>query len=108
MPPDWEGNGGCVAKRDISEHLRTIWRGETEGKELLFSSLLPYLLRDIPTSHLVGGDFNIVITNMFTTVHPNYSRPMQELFRGFHLVDMWKTPQWHATYTHYTIRGIAD
>ena len=69
-------------------------------KENIFSNELPYLLRDIPPSLLVGGDFNCVLTNIDATGHPTYSRALQEFIRGFDLLDMWVTSQERATYTH--------
>jgi len=74
------------------------------NRENLFSNELPYLLRDIPPSFLVGGGFNCVLANIDATGHPNYSRALQEFIRGFDLLDMWKTSQERATYTHYTNR----
>jgi len=44
-------------------------------KENYFSNELPYLMRDIPPSLLVGGDFNSVLRNMDATGHRNYSGP---------------------------------
>ena len=41
------------------------------GREIFFSNELPYLLRDIPPSLLVGGNFNCVLTNINATGHPN-------------------------------------
>jgi exonuclease III len=73
-------------------------------KENVYSNELPYLLREISPSLLVGGD-NCVLTNIDATGHPNYSRAMQEFVRGFDLLDMWETSQERATYTHYTSRG---
>jgi hypothetical protein len=35
---------------------------ERREKENFFSIELPYLLRDVPTTMLVGGDFNSVLT----------------------------------------------
>ena len=75
--------------------------GETEEREQFFSSDLPYLLQGIPISLLVGGEFGRVLTNQ------NYSRTLQELIRGFDLVDLWETSHGHATYTHYTSRGAS-
>ena len=40
-------------------------------REDFFSNELPYLLRGIPPSLLVGGDFNSVFTNLDATGHPN-------------------------------------
>ena len=76
-------------------------------REQFFSRDLPYLLQGIPTSLLVGGDFNSVLTNADATGHQNYSRTLQELIRGFDLVDMWETSHGRATYTHYTNRGAS-
>jgi exonuclease III len=78
---------------------------ERRDRENVFSNELPYLLRDIPPSLLVGGDFNSVLTNLDATGHPNYSRALQEFIRGFELLDTWETSQERATYTHYTSRG---
>jgi exonuclease III len=77
------------------------------NRENLFSNELPYLLRDIPPSFLVGDGFNCVLANIDATGHPNYSRALQEFIRGFDLLDMWKTSQERATYTHYTSRGVS-
>ena len=64
----------------------TEWRRD---KENLFLNELPHLLRDIPPSLLVGGDFNSVLTNPDATAHTNYSWALQEFIRGFDLLDMW-------------------
>jgi exonuclease III len=50
-------------------------------RENFFSNELPYLLRDIPPSLLVGGDFNCVLANIDATGHPNYSRALQEFIK---------------------------
>ena len=47
-------------------------------KERFFSRDLPYLLQGIPTSLLVGGDFNSVLKNADATGHQNYSRALAE------------------------------
>jgi len=57
-------------------------------RENFFSNELPYLLRGIPPSLLVGGDFISVLTKLNATGHPNYSRALQEFIRGFDLVHM--------------------
>jgi exonuclease III len=80
---------------------------ERRDRENFVSNELPYLLRDIPPSLLVGGDFNCVRTNIDATGHPNYSRALQEFIRGFDLLDTWETSQERATYTHYTSRGAS-
>ena len=62
-------------------------------RENFFSNELPYLLRGIPPTFMVEGDFNTVLTNLDPTGHPNYSRALQEFIRRFDLVDMWETSQ---------------
>ena len=54
---------------------------------------LPYILRGIPPSFLVGGILNSVLTNLDATVHPNYSRALQEYLREFDIVGIWETSQ---------------
>jgi hypothetical protein len=76
--------------------------------EQFFSSHLPYLLQGIPTSLLVGSNFNSFLMNADATGHQNYSRTLQELIRGFDLVDMWETSHGRATYTHYTSRDASQ
>jgi len=77
------------------------------ARENFFSNELPYLLRGIPPSLLVGGDFNSVVTNLDAKRHPNYSRVLQEFIRGSDLADMWQKSQELATYTHYNSRGAS-
>jgi len=76
-------------------------------RENVFSNELPYLLRGIPPSLLIGGDFISFITNLDATGHPNYSRALQEFIRGFDLLDTWEKSQERATYTHYSSRGAS-
>ena len=79
---------------------------EEEGQGKLLFEELPYLLRGIPPSPLVGGEFNSVLTNLDATGHPNYSLALQQFIRGFDLVDMWETSQERATCTHYPSRCV--
>jgi exonuclease III len=68
-------------------------------RETFFSRDLSYLLQGVPKSLLVGGDFNSILTNADAMGHQNYSRPLQELIRGFDLVNMWETSHGLAIYT---------
>jgi len=72
--------------------------------ENFFSNRLPYLLRDIPPSLLVGGLFNSVLTNLDATAHPLYSGALQEFIRRFDLLDVWETSEERVIYTQYTSR----
>ena len=76
-------------------------------RENFFSNELPYLLRGIPQSILLGGDFNSVLTHLEATGQPNYCRALNEFIRGFDLVDMWEKSQDRPTYTQYTSRGTS-
>jgi hypothetical protein len=64
-----------------------------------FSRDLPYLLRSIPTSLLVVGDFNSLLSNMDATGHQNYSRALYELMRWFELVHVGNIPRARHLYT---------
>jgi hypothetical protein len=76
--------------------------------EHFFSSDLPYLLRDIQTSLLVVCDFNSVLTDMESTGHQNYIRVLQELLRGFDLVDVGDIAGARHLYSIYMSGSIAD
>ena len=76
-------------------------------REHFFSHDLQYLLRDIPTSLLQRGDFNSVHADIDTTGRRTYSRALQELIRGYDLVDMWEASQTRDIHTQYTSRGAS-
>jgi len=76
-------------------------------REDFFTTELPYLLQRVPESILLGGDFNSVLTHLDSTGQPNYCWALNELIRGFDLVDMWEMSQERPTYTHYTSRGAS-
>jgi hypothetical protein len=61
-------------------------RQEREG---FFNIDLPYLMMAIPATMIVGGDFNCVLAKTDCTVHFSQSRALNELVRGFDLVDNW-------------------
>jgi hypothetical protein len=107
MSPDGERDGGRFSRYDLGERIRTFGCGETEGTGKILLHELPYLLRGIPTSLLLGGDFNCVLSGMDATGHPNHSRALQELKRGFDLMDMREAPQGRDIYTDYTSRGAS-
>ena len=76
-----------------------------KGKEGFFNIDLPYLVQVIPTTVIVGGDFNCIFAKMDSTGHFNYSRALNELVRGFDLVDMWASAHERGIYKHYTRQG---
>ena len=78
------------------------------NRENLFSNELPYLLRDIPPSFLVGGGFNCVLANIDATGHPNYSRALQEFIRGFDLLDTWEIPGARYLYPLHQSGSLED
>ena len=61
---------------------------ERREREQFFASEVPYLLRGIPSSLVMGGDINSVLSSVEVTGHTNYSRTLQELIRGYDLVVM--------------------
>jgi hypothetical protein len=74
-------------------------------REAFFNIALPLLLKDIPTTMILGGDFNCVLAKPDCTGHFNFSRALNTLVRGFDLVDMWDAAPERGFYTHYTRQG---
>jgi len=99
MLRDWKGNGSGVSKYNLTKHLCHIWPKRRREREQIFSKDLTYLLRGIPTTLLVGGDFNYVISNIEATGHQNYSLKLQDLMRGFDIVHVADIPRVHHLYT---------
>jgi exonuclease III len=75
-----------------------------QEREAFFNSDLPYLLRAIPTTMVVVDEFNCALTKTDTTGHFNYSKALNELVKGFELVDMWALGSEGDVYTRYTRR----
>ena len=71
-------------------------------RDAFFNKDLPLLLKDVPTTMILGGDFNCVLTKTDCTGHLNFSRALNALVKGFHLVDMWEAVPERDVYTHYT------
>jgi exonuclease III len=76
-------------------------------RDAFFATDLPYLLRRIPQTLLLGGDFNSVLTHLDSTGQPTLCRALSELIRGFDLVDIWEMSTNRPVYTHYTGRGAS-
>jgi hypothetical protein len=98
----------------MAAELQGVWRVKLfapsgaerrQGREGFFNIDLPYLLRVIPTKMIIGGDFNCVLAKTDCTGHLNYSRALDEIVRGFDLVDIWATAPERGIYTHYTRQG---
>jgi exonuclease III len=107
VPPDWEGNDAVFQNVTLVNIYAPSGAERRREREHFFSSDLPYVMRDLPTTMLVGGHFNSVLTNMDATGHLNCSPALQALIQGFDLVDMWDTAQGRDIYTHYTSRGAS-
>jgi hypothetical protein len=72
--------------------------------EEFYTLELPYLLRTIP-DRMVLGDFNSVLAQVDCTGKVNVSRALQELVRGYGLVDVWEANPTREVYTHYPEQG---
>jgi exonuclease III len=99
------------SRRGMEAELQGVWLvniytpsgGEKQQeKEGVFNVILPYLLRAIPTTTIVGRDFKCVLAKTDCTGHFNYSRALNEL--GFDLVDVWAAAPERGIYTHCWIR----
>jgi hypothetical protein len=52
---------------------------------------LMYLLRSIPPTMVIRGDFNCVLSQTDCTGNINYSKALDRMVRGFDLIDVWET-----------------
>jgi hypothetical protein len=50
---------------------------------------------------IMGGDFNCVLAQADCTGKVNFSRALQELVRGYDLMDVWEANPTRDVYTHY-------
>lgn len=75
---------------------------EGEG---LFNIDLPHLIKAIPTTMTIGGEFICALSKKDCMGHLNYSRALNYLVRGFDLIDMWEAATKRGIYTHYTRQG---
>jgi exonuclease III len=73
--------------------------------EDFYALVLPYLMRTIPSRMILGGDFNCMLTQTDCTWKGNYSRALQQLVRGYDLVDVWEAKPTRDVYTHYRRQG---
>jgi endonuclease/exonuclease/phosphatase family metal-dependent hydrolase len=75
------------------------------AKEDFYTLELPYRMRTTPSRMILGGDFNCVLTQTDCRGKGNYSRALQQLVRGYDLVDVWEAKTTSDVYTHYTSQG---
>jgi endonuclease/exonuclease/phosphatase family metal-dependent hydrolase len=54
---------------------------------------------------ILGGDFNCVLAKTDRTGNFNYGRALNEIVRGFDLVDVWAADPGREMYTHYARQG---
>jgi endonuclease/exonuclease/phosphatase family metal-dependent hydrolase len=76
-----------------------------QERESFFNIELSYLLRALPLSMIIGGDFNCVLSKTDGKGHFNYNRTLDNLVRGFGLMDTWATAPERGVFTHYTQQG---
>ena len=78
-----------------------------QEREDFYNVELVYLLRSLPPTMIVGGDFNCVLWQAECTGNMNYSKVLDKLVHGLELTDVWALAQPRAIYTHYTPHGAA-
>jgi len=78
-----------------------------QEREDFYNMELVYLLRSLPPTMIVEGDFNCVLSQADCTGNMNYSEVLNKLVRGLELTDVWAPAQPRAIYTHYTPHGAA-
>ena len=75
-----------------------------QEREEFYNVELVCLLRSLPPTMMVGGDFNCVLLQ---AGNMNYSKALDKLVQGLELTDVWKTTNNRAISTHYTPHGAA-
>ena len=78
-----------------------------QEREHFFNVELAYLLRELKTPMLIGGDFNCVLAPDDCTGRHNFSRALDNLIKGLGLKDVWQRRQHSQIYTYYTYQGAA-
>jgi len=78
-----------------------------QEREDFYNVHLVYLLRSLPPTMLVGGDFNCFLSQADCTGNMNYSNALDKPVRGLELTHVWAPAQPRAIYTHYTPHGVA-
>ena len=78
-----------------------------QEREEFYNVELVYLLRSLPPTMIVWGDFNCVLSQADCTGNMNYSKALHKLVQGLKLTDVWNTNNNRAIYTHYTPHGAA-
>jgi exonuclease III len=68
-------------------------------REDFYTLELPYLMRTTPSRMILGGDFNFVLTQTDCTGKGKYRRTLQQLVRGYDLLDVWEAKPTRDVYT---------
>jgi exonuclease III len=85
---------------DIAKFMHRRARGG--GRRGILQFRRASALGNPPTSLLLAGDFNCVLTANDCTGSPNVSRTLTNLIKGLAMVDTWEQQHGNRRYAHYT------
>jgi hypothetical protein len=105
--PSWRGIAASIQRVRLVNIYAPSGAEERQEREDFFNLELPYLLIDTPTTVIMSGDYNCVLSKTEATGHFNFSRALNTLISGYDLVDMWAPAMGRGAYTHYTRSGAA-
>jgi exonuclease III len=65
--------------------------GRKKKREDFFTTEVPYLLQQVGSDYIIGGDYNCVLSDADCTGNPTKSTALEQMLRGCHLVDAWNS-----------------
>jgi hypothetical protein len=88
MSPIGQGYCGGAEWGIDGKHICTVRAEQRREREEFYTVELPYLFWKIPGMMIWGRDFNCVLAHADCTGKVNFSRALQELVRGYDLLDV--------------------
>jgi len=102
--------------REMAASYQGIWfvnlyapsgTANRQERENFYNVEVVYLLRSLPSTMILGGDFNCVLSKADCTGNLNFSKALNKLVRGLELTEISARAHPRAIYTHYTPHGAA-
>jgi exonuclease III len=102
--------------RGIAASISGVWSinvyapsgAERKREREAFNNVdLTHLMRTLPSSMILGGDFNCVLNPNDCKSEANRSAALERVVNGFGMHDAWRTDPNRVVYTHYTLHCAA-
>ena len=79
-----------------------------QDREDFYIVELTYVLRSIPPTMIIGGDFNCVLLQVDCTGNINYSEVLNRVVRSFEFTDVWETvpPELYIRIIPHMVRHV--